>query len=77
MRRRLWLRAAAIASSTAGALSLSGVAAAAGQTNLNETAPLVDAMFILSMIGALITFFVLVWALWKFRDPTTKGRRYG
>ena len=46
-------------------------------TNLQQTTPLIDVMTILSIIGAALTWGFLVYALWKFRDPATKGRRYG
>lgn len=57
------------------ALALSGGAAAA--TDLQQTMPVVWVMTIFSVAGAAVTFGVLAWALWKFRDPSTKGRRYG
>ncbi|HTT35191.1 MAG TPA: hypothetical protein VMH78_04920 [Thermoplasmata archaeon] len=53
-----------------------GVSIAAA-TNLQETMPLVWAMTVLSVIGAALTFGILAWALWKFRDPATRGRKYG
>jgi hypothetical protein len=28
-------------------------------------------------VGAIITFAFLVYALWKYRDPKVKNRRYG
>ena len=77
MNPRRWLRGVLTAAGPVALLSLSGLAAAAGQTDLQETLPLVQAMFFLSLAGALLTFIILVWALLKFRDPTTKGRRYG
>lgn len=58
-------------------LTLSGSASAAGQTDLQQTLPLIEVMFLLSLAGALATFIILIWALVKFRDPATKGRRYG
>jgi hypothetical protein len=48
-----------------------------GLTNLQETMPLVYAMLVIAVIGAAITWSFLVYALWKFRDPNVKGRRYG
>ena len=48
-----------------------------GETNLEETMPLVWTMLAISVAGALITFGVLTYALWKFRDPAMKRRRYG
>jgi heme/copper-type cytochrome/quinol oxidase subunit 2 len=50
---------------------------AAGQTDLQETSPLVWILLAISVGGAIITFAFLVYAVWKFRDPTTRGRRYG
>jgi hypothetical protein len=29
------------------------------------------------VVGAVITWGVMTYALWRFRDPNTKGRRYG
>ncbi len=46
-------------------------------TDLQQTLPLVYAMLIISIIGAAVTWGFLVYALWKFRDPATKGRKYG
>jgi len=48
-----------------------------GDTNLQETMPLVWVMVAISAAGASVTFGVLVYALWKFRDPAMKRRRYG
>jgi hypothetical protein len=54
-----------------------GSVALAGATNLQMTMPVVWALVILSAIGAAFTFGALVWTLWKYRDPATRGRRYG
>lgn len=54
-----------------------GGAAVVGESNLQLTMPLVWALVILSAIGAAVTFGALVWTLWKYRDPATRGRRYG
>jgi len=70
-------RALAIGASLAAPLLLAAPAAASGETNLQETAPLVWVMVALGIGGAFITFTILVYALWKFRDPSTRGRRYG
>jgi hypothetical protein len=71
-------RALAIGAATAAPLILAGTAAASsGQTNLQETAPLVWVLVAIGMGGAFITFAILVYALWRFRDPETRGRRYG
>ncbi|HXQ78879.1 MAG: hypothetical protein WB788_01415 [Thermoplasmata archaeon] len=48
-----------------------------GETNLQQTNALVWVMIALSAVGAIITFSFLVYALWKFRDPKVKNRRYG
>ena len=48
-----------------------------GETNLQETMPLVWTMVAISAAGAAVTFGVLTYALWKFRDPKVRGRRYG
>jgi len=65
-------------------LSAAGLAAAgvpvlraSGETPLQETNALVWVMVGLSAIGAIITFAFLVYALWKYRDPKVKHRRYG
>ncbi len=46
-------------------------------TNLAETNALVWVMVGISAAGSIVTFAFLVYALWKFRDPKVKGRRYG
>jgi hypothetical protein len=70
-------RALALGASVAAPLLLAAPAAASGETNLQETAPLVWVMVAIGVGGAFITFSILVYALWKFRDPKTRGRRYG
>lgn len=50
---------------------------AAGQTDLQQISPLVWVILAISVGGAIITFAFLAYAVWKFRDPTVKGRRYG
>ncbi|MCI4350540.1 MAG: hypothetical protein L3K15_03390 [Thermoplasmata archaeon] len=57
-------------------LFLAGGARAAG-SNLDQTSPLVWVMIIISVAGAVVVYGFLAYALWKFRDPHTKGRRYG
>ncbi len=49
----------------------------AAETNLQLTEPLVWVMLGISVAGAIVTFGYLVYAVWKFRDPTKRGRRYG
>jgi heme/copper-type cytochrome/quinol oxidase subunit 2 len=50
---------------------------AAGQTDLQQITPLVWVILAIAVGGAIITFAFLTYAIWKFRDPATKGRRYG
>jgi heme/copper-type cytochrome/quinol oxidase subunit 2 len=50
---------------------------ASGSTNLDQTNGLVWAMVAISVAGSIVTFGFLVYALWKFRDPKVKNRRYG
>jgi hypothetical protein len=47
------------------------------ETNLQLTSPLVWVLLGISVAGAIVTFGYLVYAVWKFRDPTKRGRRYG
>ena len=51
--------------------------ALATESNLQLTSPLVWVMVAISAAGAIVTFAFLVYAVVKFRDPRTKGRRYG
>lgn len=46
-------------------------------SDLNQTMPLVVTLLAISVAGALITYAILAYALFRFRDPQTKGRRYG
>ena len=50
---------------------------ASGPTDLQQTITLVWVMLGLSVAGSIITFGFLIYALWRFRDPRVKGRRYG
>lgn len=50
---------------------------ASGETDLQQTNSLVWIMIAISAAGAIITFSFLVYALWKYRDPKVKHRRYG
>ena len=50
---------------------------ASGEMNLQLTNNLVWVMVGISTSGSIITFAFLVYALWKFRDPAVRGRRYG
>jgi heme/copper-type cytochrome/quinol oxidase subunit 2 len=59
------------------AASLPSRLQAAGETDLQQISPLVWVILAISVGGAVITFAFLAYAVWKFRDPTVKGRRYG
>jgi heme/copper-type cytochrome/quinol oxidase subunit 2 len=50
---------------------------ASGQTDLQQTNGVVWVMIAMAAVGAIITFSFLVYALWKYRDPKVKHRRYG
>jgi hypothetical protein len=67
---------AAGAAGASTAIALAG-RVASGETNLQLTDPLVWVMLGISVAGAIVTFAYLVYAVWKFRDPTKRGRRYG
>ena len=54
-----------------------GSAMASGTTDLQQISPVVWVMLAISVGGALITFAILAYAIWKYRDPATRGRRYG
>ena len=47
------------------------------ETDLQLTTPLLWVLLALSVAGALVTYAFLVYAVWKFRDPKTRGRRHG
>ncbi|HTT26671.1 MAG TPA: LapA family protein [Thermoplasmata archaeon] len=51
--------------------------AVVGDTDLQQTTPLIWVMLVVSVIGAILTWAFLAYAIWKYRDPATKGRRYG
>jgi len=63
---------------------LAGAAGAAGllplhasQTPIQEISPLVWVMVAISAAGAFITYAIMAYAVWRFRDPSTKRRNYG
>jgi hypothetical protein len=58
-------------------LALAVVPGVPADTDLAQTMPLVWLMLIISVIGAAITWSFLAYAIWKYRDPATRGRRYG
>ena len=60
-----------------GPLLSAGALVAGGSTNLDQTNGLLWAMVAISVAGSIVTFAFLVYALWKFRDPKVKNRRYG
>lgn len=76
MDRRRLRHALAAASGTVGVLLLSG-SASAGSSDLAQTMPLVWVMTVLSVGGSVVTFGIMVWALWKFRDRKAKELGYG
>ena len=57
-------------------VSLIGILGA-GSSNLDQTNGLVWVMIAIGAAGAFVTFAFLVYALWKFRDPRVRRRRYG
>jgi hypothetical protein len=59
-----------------GAVAAGGILAS-GETPLQLTEPLLWVMLALTVAGAIITYAFLVYAVWKFRDPATRGRRHG
>jgi heme/copper-type cytochrome/quinol oxidase subunit 2 len=77
VRTRRAARAALAVAAAVGAVVLPGLARADGSTNLTETSPLVWVMVAISIGGSIITFAILVYAIWRFRDPAVRGRRYG
>ncbi|HEV2520088.1 MAG TPA: hypothetical protein VGX00_05645 [Thermoplasmata archaeon] len=76
MRLRRLARGAS-AAAAGGLLLASAGAAAASPTDLQQTDPLIWVMLGISIAGAVLTWGIMVYALWKFRDPATKRRRYG
>jgi amino acid transporter len=75
--RRPSQRPAPSAVAPALAVGLAPVATVVGSTNLTETQPLVWVLVAISVAGAVITYAFLAYAVWRYRDPHTKGRRYG
>jgi hypothetical protein len=74
----LWLRRGALGASLVLAVfALLGSASAGDSSVLQQVSPLVWAMTAISVGGAAITYAFLVYALWKFRDPSTRRRNYG
>lgn len=50
---------------------------AGGETDLQQVSPLIWLLIALSAAGAFVTYAILVYAVWRFRDPTTRRRNYG
>jgi hypothetical protein len=48
-----------------------------GASDLAQESPIIWVLTGLSAAGAAITFAFLVYGVLRFRDPKTKGRRYG
>lgn len=58
------------------------VAASAGllapaESDLQLTSPILWTMIAIGVAGSIITFAFLVYAVWKFRDPSVRRRKYG
>lgn len=75
--RRPSQRPASPAVAPALAVGLAPAASVLASTNLTETQPLVWVLVAISVAGAVITYAFLAYAVWRYRDPHTKGRRYG
>jgi hypothetical protein len=58
-------------------LAITGSALGSGSSVIDQVSPLVWVMIAISAGGATITYGFLVYALWKFRDPSTRRRNYG
>ncbi len=69
-------RALVAAAVPAVTLAIAG-SASATDTLYDQTMPVVWVLLVISVAGAFATFAVLVYAIYRFRDPTTRGRRYG
>jgi heme/copper-type cytochrome/quinol oxidase subunit 2 len=65
---------AAVASA---AVAVAPIAHAAAESRLDLTNPLIWTFLAISVAGAIVTFAFLVYAMWRFRDPAVKRRRYG
>ena len=79
--RSVWIRRTV--RSLGGAVLAGGIlvgsagVAAAGPTDLDQTQPIIWVLLAISAIGAIVTWGVMSYALWKYRDPATRRRRYG
>ncbi|MGI0068337.1 MAG: hypothetical protein ACREB9_08025 [Thermoplasmata archaeon] len=61
----------------AGALPLAAARVLPAATNLSMQSEIIWVVTGIATGGAIITFAFLAYSLIKFRDPATKGRRYG
>jgi len=48
-----------------------------GATDLAQESPIIWVLTGIAAGGAVITFAFLIYGVLRFRDPKTKGRRYG
>ncbi len=72
------VRRALLALALSGGASLAtGTAAAGDHVIIDQVSPLVWVMIAISAGGAAITYGFLVYALWRFKDPSTRRRNYG
>lgn len=53
------------------------LASVSGATDLAQESPIIWVLTGLAAGGAVITFAFLIYGVIRFRDPKTKGRRYG
>ncbi len=74
---RLLARRGLAGARAAAAAGLWAAVPAAGETVFQQESPIVWLILAISVAGAIVTFAFLVYALWRFRDPATGGRRYG
>jgi heme/copper-type cytochrome/quinol oxidase subunit 2 len=58
-----------------GALGVWG--STSSQTILQQVSPLIWVMIAIAAGGAIITYAFLVYAVWRYRDPSTRRRNYG
>jgi hypothetical protein len=61
--------------SVLGTLFLRG--STSSQSILAQVSPLIWVMIAIAAAGAIITYAFLVYAVWRYRDPSTRRRNYG
>lgn len=59
------------------AVPVAAIGVLAAETDAQQVAPLLYVMLAISAVGAAVVYAVMAYAVWKFRDPKTRGRRYG